>query len=613
MAREMPIEEQIKKWEELRVIQETFPDSEEGFLKFANYCINTLIKGSPDLTRVQADMCLWLYGGYIFRMIQAQRGQAKTTLTAIYAVFRLIHAPWLRILIFSAGGKKSKEIASFCIQIINGLEILECMRADKNAGDRSSVEGYDIHWVLKGVNASASITCMGIDSHSQGFRADVLIADDIESMKNARTAQGRELLEELTMEFESICADGDIIYLGTPQSAESIYNNLPSRGYKVRIWTGRYPTVDEIGNYGDYLAPMLVEDIRLNPSLQTGGGLAGNQGQPTCPEMFDDDKHIAKEMSQGKSKYQLQYMLNTSLADEDRYPLKLAHLILAEYNTQQAPILPIHSKDAANLATEIPPIGNRKSDKFYWNVRKEYEWSGYERTVMYIDPAGSGKNDRDETAYAVIKLIGAMIYVVAIGGVQGGYEEEKLLKLVHIAKEHQAKKVYIERNYGGGSHCSMLKPLFSKEFPVEIEEVWETGQKELRIIDVLEPVITSHRLVISPEIVREDVRSTNIYAAAIAQTYSLFYQMAMITRDKGCLRHDDRLDALAGAVRAIVDSIDYDTEALIKARKEQEGLDFIKQWTGHSGKNTYITGQSVRQHNQGFQRRNSRGNNRFKS
>ncbi len=608
-GRNMPQEEQLQKKRELKTLQEAFPNTEEGLLKFANYVVNNLIQGNPNINRVQADMLIWLFMGYKYRMIQAQRGQAKTTLTAIYAIFRLIHEPEARILIVSAGGKMSKEIASWSIQIIHGLEILQCMVADRNAGDRASIEGYDIHWVLKGANKSPSIKCLGVDSNIQGSRSDILIADDIESMKNARTQAGRELLEELTKEFESVCATGDIIYLGTPQSAESIYNNLPSRGYKVRVWTGRYPTVDEVSNYGGFLAPMLLQDIEDFPELQTGGGLAGTQGQPTCPEMFNDDTLIEKEVSQGKSKFQLQYMLNTSLADEDRYPLKPSNLIVMEYGTKKAPVMPVHSKSFHSRVLELPAISNRNNDRLYWGVKREYEWADFERSVMYIDPAGSGKNDRDETAYVIIKLIGAFVYIVDVGGVAGGFEAEKLQVLVDAAKEHGCKTVLIEKNFGGGAHASMLRPMFTTQFPVDIEEIWETGQKELRIIDTLEPIMSGHRLIISPEVVRNDTMRTAVYAQDIQKTYSLLYQMAMITRDKGCLRHDDRLDALAGAVRYIVDSIDYDTASVIAARKMQESLDFIREWTGQSGRNTYEVGKSSGKRT--FGERVQRGKSRF--
>lgn len=387
-ARTMPVEDQIKIWQDLELVQQAFPNTEEGVVAFADYCINNLIRGNPHINRVQIDMVLWLFNGHKYRMIMAQRGQAKTTITAIYAVFRLIHDPKCRILIFSAGGKMAKEIASWVVQIIHGLDILECMRANRNDGDRASIEGYDVNWVLKGADKSPSVKCLGIDSNAQGSRADVLIADDIESMKNARTQGGRELLEELTKEFESICASGDIIYLGTPQTSESIYNNLPSRGYKIRIWTGRYPTLEQRETYGEYLAPMLDRDVEKRPELATGGGLCGTQGQPTCPEMFTDEVLIEKEMSQGAAKFQLQYMLNTALADQDRYPLKLPNLIVADFDTKQAPACPTWSQDPDNMAKELPRISNRKEDRLYWAVKKQYQWLPYDRNVMYIDPAG---------------------------------------------------------------------------------------------------------------------------------------------------------------------------------------------------------------------------------
>lgn len=577
-ARDMPIEQQIAIWEELKLLQQAFPYTEEGVVAFADYCINNLIRGNPHINRVQIDMVLWLFNGHKYRMIMAQRGQAKTTITAIYAVFRLLHDPKARILIFSAGGKMAKEIASWVVQIIHGLDILECMRANRNDGDRASIEGYDVNWVLKGADKSPSVKCLGVDSNAQGSRADILIADDIESMKNARTVGGRELLEELTKEFESICADGDIIYLGTPQTSESIYNNLPSRGYRIRIWTGRYPTQEQRDSYGEYLAPMLDQDVRDNPSLRTGGGIGGNIGQPTCPEMFTDEILIDKELSQGAAKFQLQYMLNTQLSDQDRYPLKLGNLIVADYNSDSAPICPVWSQDQDNLARELPKISNRKEDNLYWAVKRQYEYKPFERSLMYIDGAGGGSNG-DENAYAVIKLIGSYIYLVAWGGVKGGYDEEEcLMPLVKIAKEHNCKTVYIEKNYGNGSHMAMLKPLFDKHFPVTLEEEYGTGQKELRIIDTIEPVLTRHQLIVSPEVVRKDLMSIRRYPTEIQITYSGLYQLSMITRDKSCLRHDDRLDALSGAIRMVTESIGFDTQMLIEKKKEREHRDWIKAW-----------------------------------
>lgn len=574
----------------LTEVQEAFPFTEDGFLLFAQVVINTLIRGNPNMNRIQADICLWLYGGPKYRMVEAQRGQAKTTLTAIYAVFRLIHNPSTRVLIFSAGGKMSKEIASFVIQIIKGLDFLWMLVPDENAGDRASVEAFDVHWFLKGVDKSPSVKCLGVDTNAQGSRADVLIADDIESMKNSRTVGSREVLEELTKEFESICAEGDIIYLGTPQSAESIYNNLPARGYEIRIWPGRYPTEKEIETYGDMLAPLIRKDIEKDPSLQTGGGMNGDLGKPTCPEMFPEETLIEKETSMGKAKFQLQYMLNTALTDEERFPLKVHNLIVADFTTDQGPCLPVRSSDERNRYHSVC-LGNKF--KMYRAVPNAYEYRPYDQAVMYIDPAGGGKN-ADEMAYAVIKLIGAFVYIVDTGGVPGGYEEDKLQRLVEVAKRHSVETVVIERNFGNGAHASMLKPLFAKDHPVTIEEVWATGQKELRIIDTLEPLISSGRIVISPEVIEKDAESTEKYSAEVRITYRLIHQIAMITRDKGSLRHDDRLDALAGAVRYVVERLDFDTQTALEARRRAEEVAKLQAWKDPVTRREWLTGISER-------------------
>lgn len=195
----------------------------------------------------------------------------------------------------------------------------------------------------------------------------------------------RELLEDLTKEFESVCAIGDIVYLGTPQSTESIYNNLPGRGYAIRIWTGRYPTFEQQENYGDMLAPMLVQDMIIDPTLRSGCGLDGMQGYPTCPEMFGEETLLEKELSQGAAKFQLQFMLNTKLTDEGRYPLKLRNLIISEFNQIQGPVLPIWSTNAQNLY-QSPSVNGKY--KLFWALPHEYEIRPFEQTVMYIDPAG---------------------------------------------------------------------------------------------------------------------------------------------------------------------------------------------------------------------------------
>jgi len=589
----LSVDEKVERSKQLTELQEMFPYTEEGLCFFAQVIINMTIVGNPDLNRMQADILGFLFSGNKYRMVMAQRGQAKTTLTAIYCVFMLIHKPHYRVVVFSQNSKRAKEIAGWVIKIFNAMDFLEFMRPDKYAGDRASIESFDVHWYFRGTDKSPSVACYSIESGAQGSRADLIIADDIESLQNSRTVGGREWLMEQTLEFESINQFGDIIYLGTPQSVDSIYNWLPSRGYVVRIWTGRYPTIAQMEYYGDKLSPLIAQDMEGRDELRIGGGLDGSMGQPTCPEMYDNDLLNEKELAQGKAKFMLQFMLNTGLSDADRFPLRLSDLIVTSFSKDRGQVMPIWCQAGPCAWDSAPKFGTRKTDKFFYPMQVEYDMGQFERTVMYIDPAGGGLNDGDEMAYAIIKLMGTCIYVYDVGAVKGGYSEESMIKLVMAAKNAQCKEVFVEKNYGNGAHVAAIKPFFERHWPVQLEAVQEAGQKELRIIDVLEPVISTHRLIVRPEVVQSDIETIQQYSAEKRMSFSLFHQMANITRDKGCLKHDDRLDALAGAVRQVVENLDYDQMKVVMQRQIKQGQRWTEVMSSPSQMVDYMTAMTL--------------------
>lgn len=562
---------QLAMWEELEKLQELFPFTKEGLWMFASLVLEKTIVGAPVLNRTQKNILAFLLSGGRFLGIQASRGMTKTVMAAIFCCFCLIHMPHYRIIVFSQNGKRAKEIAGWVVKIFYAIDCLEVLQPDTYAGDRSSVENFDVHWVFRGGDKSPSVTCYSIESGAQGARADLILADDVESLQNSRTAQSREWLLEQSLEFESINQYGRIIYLGTPQCTESIYNTLPARGYVMRIWPGRYPTPEQAEFYGDKLAPMFRKDIERNPDLQTGGGLDGSMGQPTTPSMYDEETLQDKELKQGLAKFMLQFMVHTGMADKERYKLKLENLCVANFNVDEGPVMPVWAMDMRNLWQSAPRFATRPQDRFYLAMSSYYTMRKFDLTVMYIDPAGGGAKSQDEMAYAIVKLLGTYVYIYDVDGVKGGYDNQELMKLVEAAKAGKVDVVYVEDNYGNGAHLAMLKPLFEVHYPeCRLEGVHESGQKELRIIDTLEPLLGQHRLIVSQQAVMKDYQSIQRYPAEVKMTYSCFYQLAMITSDRGALRHDDRLDALAGAVRNLVNSIDYDQARAEKQRHEAE-------------------------------------------
>lgn len=579
----------LERWELLAELQEAFPYTVKGLLEFADVVINSLIPGNPHLNRVQADILKFMFKGKKYRMVEAQRGQAKTTIAAIYAVFRIIHAPTCRIMIVSQTAKRAEEIAGWVIKIFRGLDFLYFMMPDIYSGDKASIRGFEIHYTLRGYEKSPSVACYSIEGGMQGARADLIIADDVESLQNSATAAGRVKLEEATKEFESINQSGDILYLGTPQSINSVYNNLPGRGYELMIWPGRYPTVEQQACYGEYLAPMIIADMEANPGLRRGGGITRLQGQPTCPEMYDDDALIEKEISQGTAKFQLQFMLNTRLSDSERFPLKLSSLMFGNFGVDKVPEMPLHSTDSINEIKEAKRPGNKSSDRFYRMSPRPYEWKPVTRRIMYIDPAGGGKNG-DETGVAIVFLLGTYIYVYRCFGVKGGYDETDLETIVMAAKEADCKEVFIEKNFGHGAFQAIIKPYFERLHQCELLEDYASGQKEERIIDTLEPLLSAHRVLFNLEIISEDAKSVEKYALEVQSSYSLFNQIANITRDKGSLRHDDRLDALYGAIRQLTTDIDYDEMAKHTREQMEKARDYVNMMNDPNQRRAFLYG-----------------------
>jgi len=568
MAKET-VEQSVMRHRKLEVIQEHYSE----FLPFLVEVMELLGFSTTD---IQRDIASYIAYGPHYLMVQAQRGQAKTTICSAYAVWTLIHDPRARVLILSAGGSQASDISTLIIRIIMTMDELECLRPDTNNGDRSSVDHFDVHYSLKGVDKSPSVKCLGITASLQGNRADLLIADDIESAKNSMTALNRAQLLHLTLDFTSICSTGRIIWLGTPQTMDSIYNSLPGRGVAIRIWPGRFPTPKQRENYGEHLAPYLVRKLEQNPSLAFGGGMLGDQGQPIDPVLMDEANLQKKEMDQGVSYFQLQHMLNTRLADALRFPLKLAQCIALAYQTHM-PMTVIRAFGQSGLRDfTVHGFGFKMASAH--EVSKET--AKMQGIMAYVDPAGGGIN-ADETGYAVTGFLNGNVYLLDCGGFPGGYGKETLTALAKRLAKWQPNVVRIEKNMGYGAFREVFVPILALEHKCNIEDDMVHGQKELRIINTLEPVIGRGALIISDAVVEQDIEDCNRYPPAKRLQYSLFHQMSRITRDRQSLAHDDRLDAVEGAVRYWQALLQQNQEEAVKRQRVREHLESLKDPMGH--------------------------------
>jgi len=483
----------------------------------------------PRPTRMQIEIAGYLQEGHKRMQLQALRGIGKTWLTGAFVVWRLLRNPNERVLIVSQTGTHAEAIAIFTRRLIGLLPITEHLvpRVDQ----RDSTLAFEVNGCE--VAVQPSVKALGIEGQMQGNRATLLISDDVEGQKNSATEQMRTKLAKYTAEYEAILqtdADSQIIILGTPQSAESIYKGFKEDGYVTRMYPARYP--EDISVYDGCLADYIVEAMMNDSSLV---------GKP-IDSRFTDEDLINREARYGRSGFKLQFMLDTTLSDAEKYPLKLHDLIVMPLDYEQAPTKVVYGC-SSTTKLDISNVGFR-GDGFYAPSFVNDEYAPYEGVYMGIDPSGKGK---DASAYCVIAHLHGKLYLLEAGGILGhGYNTEALTKFAQVAMKYKVNKLWIESNFGDSMFTTLLTPVMNAIYPVAIEDIRHSTQKELRIIDTLEPVINQHRLIVDKGLVDRDVAMCG--RDNQSHIYSLFYQMTHITKDKGSLLHDDTLDVVAMVV-----------------------------------------------------------------
>jgi hypothetical protein len=542
----------IKKTQEQRL--------KEDFRVFAWYIWKHI--ALPEPTPVQLDICQYLQGGPKRSIIMAFRGIGKSFLTSAYVCWVLYNDPQKKVLVVSASKERADAFSTFVKKLINEVPILQHLKPKE--GQRDSVISFDVGPSLP--DHSPSCKSVGVTGQLTGSRADVIVADDIETPGNSATQQMRDKLSELVKEFDSILRPlptSRIIYLGTPQLENSLYNGLTERGYESRIWPALYPEFAKIASYKGRLAALITVALEKDALLQ---------GRPTDPKRFNEADLAERKASYGRSGFALQFQLDTSLSDADKFPLKISDLIIQNLNPTMAHVKLAWAAAPEVCINDLPAVA-LTGDRYYRPMWTSNEMSEYTGCVMAIDPSGRGS---DETGYAIIKILAGNLFLVAAGGLLGGYSDETLMSLAGLAKTHQVNHVIIEANFGDGMYTKLITPFFAQAgHKCLVEEVKHSTQKEARIIDTLEPILSTHKLVVDQRVIENDFRT-----AEKDIKYSLFYQLTRITRDRGSLAHDDRLDALAIAVAYWTEHMSRDGNKAAEAIKEKALKAELKNFMG---------------------------------
>jgi len=493
-------------------------------------------------------------------IVEGFRGIGKSYISAAFVCWCLLRDPVNeKMLVVSASGVKAREFVAQVKSLIQSMEILAHLRPGMpgwTSTSRDQIDRFDV--AGHSLSQSPSLKAAGITGQITGSRATRIFPDDIEVPENSKTEESRENLLRLVNEFDAILVPGghtQVTFLGTPQTEESIYNRLiRERGFSAFVWPARYPKVDKRGTYVHTRDGGDLHDT-LAPALRTLDRHPKLAWMPSDPKRFGEVELMSRE-AKGRSWFALQFMLDTTLSDAERYPLKQFDLIVMSLNAMKAPMTVQWGRDSdrKNVRNDIPNVGF-SGDYLLGPLFVDKEWREYTGKIIFVDPSGRGK---DETAWCVLAELHGMLFVLKVGGVSGDINTA-MERIAMDAKLFNVNQILVEPNYGGVMWIAAFQPVLTrvgKGWTCAVDEAeWAAGMKEARIIDTLEPVMNQHRLIVDESVAKDQV---------------LMYQLTHISKERGSLTHDDRVDSLAGAVANSAMSMMIDSAQSRKERLDEE-------------------------------------------
>ena len=541
--------------------------------------------GLPSPTRAQYAIADYLQNGPKRLQVQAFRGVGKSWITGAFVLWTLFNDPERKVMIISASKERADNMSIFLQKLIIDTPWLSHLQP-KSDDSRWSRISFDVNC---SPHQAPSVKSVGITGQLTGSRADLMILDDVEVPGNSLTEFMREKLLQLCTEAESILTpknDSRIMYLGTPQTTFTIYRRLAERNYRPFVWPARYPRQDKLSKYEGILAPEIQEDVDM-----------GAEAWSPTDDRFTDEDLIEREASMGRSNFMLQFQLDTTLSDAQKFPLKMADLIVTSDNPTTAPEDIIWCSDPSKVIRDAPTVG-LPGDYFYSPMQLVGEWSDYDETICSVDPSGRGT---DETAAAFLSQRNGLIYLHEMSAYRDGYSDSTLLDILRRCRKYGVTSLVIETNFGDGIVGELFKKhLINTRQHIIIEEVRANVRKEDRIIDSLEPVLNQHRLIVDRGVIDWDYASNKDSPAEERLLYMLFYQMSRMCREKRAVKHDDRLDCLAQGVKYFTDALSISAQDQIQLRKKEEWDNMLAEFLDdpQASANHMVLGMNLDQRNE---------------
>lgn len=519
----------------------------------------------------EIDMIRWVESGPRKRGVLAFRGVGKTTfITAAYTCFTLLRDPTRRVVVCSKTTKKAREFIYMIRQWIDRVEFLGGLAPDPEGRQhRDNADCFDVGPVTP--DKDPSVTAFGIDGQLPGSRAHLILGDDIETPGNTRTIAAREELDGKVKEFAALCYPGDdtteIIYVGTYHHEESLYIKLAAREYAFRTWPLCAPEPGE-------------KQLNLSPEVEARVAAGDYRASDRC--LFHhriSEEEVRDRKAEGRRFFAMQFQLISDLGDSMRYPLRLDDLVVPTFSIDRdtAPLWIAYGRSTHNgTSTRVDSLPNLgfSGDGLYHEIGFAPDRAPYERTAAWVDPSGRGA---DRTSLTIIGQLSGYLWLKFCGAVslpgESGGSEAVMDRIAELLRAHGAQECAVEAQIGGDRdlYAKLLAPRVARLsarrghalYPqgwaclVRAEDRWARGQKELRIIEVLDPIMAAHRLIVDRDALAVDD----------LQQHSLQYQLTRLTRERGALPNDDLVEGLAACAWTLTSGMAGDPERINESKR----------------------------------------------
>ncbi len=418
-------------------------------------------------------------------LLMAFRSAGKSTMVGLFAAWLLYRDPNVRILVLAADFTLAKKMVRNVKRIIERHPLTPNMkpeRADQWASDRFTVKrSLELR--------DPSMMAKGVTSNITGSRADVVICDDVEVPNTCDSAEKREELRLRLSEIAYVMVAGGVqLYVGTPHHYFSIYADV-ARG-----------EIDEerpfLDGFSRLCLPILDDD-----------------GQSVWPERYGAETIAQIRRATGPNKFESQMML------------KMVNIMDSRLNPD---LLKFYNAEAQYCRiTNMLYVGHMKMVS----------------VACWWDPAfGAAKGDHSVVAIVFSDENGDyyLHHIEYISVKEGDDIDEATQQsriVAQIAKAHHVPTVMVEANGIGKFLPGILRnELSMNSVPARVQEVHNTQNKEMRILEAFDGLMAAQRLY-----VHENVRKTP------------FLMEMREWRPSGKRGHDDGLDAVAGALSVLPD------------------------------------------------------------